>query len=214
MTCYSIGCKDHIMPNQDSKMVFTGFYRPVMWKRPCLTVGTTKSRVGRRHATCTDCRSNTRSRARGNGWVGAKHANTGAKLRSTKRNHVLADVASDNLPMLRVGVRKNVLDEVVTVLIAGNVDEWDTWTVRASFADTIEISAEKFDTTNLKALLDNLGGKLIHAVFRCVSDDVVNSTAAISWGTMLADMLDAPVAKLTMSDDINAGENFLNTWTL
>jgi hypothetical protein len=202
------------MPNQDSKMMFAELYRRVMLQYPCLTVDTTESRIGWRHAARTDGRSDARSRARGNGWVGAKHANPGAKLGSTKGNHVLADVTCNNLSMLRVGVGKNVLDEIVAVLIAGNIDEWDTWTIRTPFADTIEISAEKFDTTNLEAFLDNLGGKLIHAVFRRVSDDVINSTAAISWGTMLANMLDAPVAELTMSDNINAGENFLDTWTL
>ena len=31
---------------------------------------------------------------------------------------------------------------------------------------------------------------------------------------MLADVLDAPVAKLTMCNNINAAENLVDTWTL
>jgi len=34
---------------------------------------------------------------------------------------------------------------------------------------------------------------------------MVDGTATISWSAMLADMLDAPVAKLTVGDNIDAG---------
>jgi len=31
---------------------------------------------------------------------------------------------------------------------------------------------------------------------------------------MLADMLDAPISELAMSDDIDAGKDFIDAWTL
>lgn len=83
--------------------MFAQLYRnEAMRQHQRLTVSTTKSRVALRHAVRADGGANTRTRAGGNGWVGAKHANSGPKFGSTKRNHVFADVASDNLPMLRV----------------------------------------------------------------------------------------------------------------
>jgi hypothetical protein len=43
---------------------------------------------------------------------------------------------------------------------------------------------------------------------------MANSTATISWSTVLADVLDTPVAKLTVRDDINAGKNLVDAGTL
>lgn len=127
---------------------------------------------------------------------------------------MLSDVSSNDFTVLRVGMSKNVLDQVVAVLIACNVDEWDTWTIQTTLTDTIEVAAQEINTSNLEALLNNLGGKLISAVLGGIADDMVNSTAAVGWSTVFADMLDAPVAELAMSDDVNAGKNFLNAWTL
>jgi hypothetical protein len=119
-----------------------------------------------------------------------------------------------NLTMLRVGVSEDILDQVITVLIACNINQRNAWTVETTFADTIKISAKEIDATNLKALLNNLGGKLVHAVLRGIADDVVNGTAAVSWCTMLADMLDAPVTELAMSDNVNACKNLLDAGAL
>jgi hypothetical protein len=127
---------------------------------------------------------------------------------------VLSDVLSNNLTMLRVGVRENVLDEIVAVLITGDVDQWNARTVETTLTNTIKIAAEEVDTTNLEALLNDLGSKLIHAILRGVADDMVNCPATISWGTMLADVLDAPVAKLAMSNDVNACQDLLNARAL
>jgi hypothetical protein len=127
---------------------------------------------------------------------------------------VLANVLGDNLTMLRVGVSENVLDQVVTVLIAGNINQRNAWTVETTFADTIKISAKEVNATNLEAFLNNLGGELVHAVLRGITDDVVNGTAAVSGCTMLADVLDAPVTELAMSDNVNACKNLLNAGAL
>ena len=183
----------------------------------CLAISTTIARRLRRanaRVWKTDSRTNTRTRAGLDSRVGAEHTNSRAKFGSTERNHVLSDVLSNNLTMLRVGVRENVLDEIVAVLITGDVDQWNTRTVETTLTNTIKIAAEEVDTTNLEALLNDLGSKLIHAILRGVADDMVNCPATISWGTMLADVLDAPVAKLAMSNDVNACQNFFNARAL
>ena len=148
------------------------------------------------------------------GRVGAEHANSRAKLGSTERDHVLSDVLSDNLTMLWVGVGENVLDEIVAVLVAGDVDQWNARTIETTLTDTIKVATEKVDAANFEALLNDLGSKLVHAILRGVADDMVNGSATISWGTMLADVLDAPVAKLPMSNDINACQDLLNARAL
>lgn len=43
---------------------------------------------------------------------------------------------------------------------------------------------------------------------------MVNRTAAVSRSTMLADVLNAPIAELTMRDDVDAGEDFIDTRAL
>lgn len=43
---------------------------------------------------------------------------------------------------------------------------------------------------------------------------MIDSTATISGRTMLANMLDAPVAELTVGDDIYAGEHLVDAGTL
>ena len=149
-----------------------------------------------------------------NSRVGAEHAYSRAELGSTKRDHVLADVLRDDLAMLRVGMSQDVLDEVVAILITCNVDQWDARTIKAALTNTIKVAAEKLNTSNLEALLNDLGGELIHAVLRSITDDVVDSSAAIGWSTVLADVLNAPISELAMSNDVNAGKNLLNAGTL
>lgn len=180
----------------------------------CLTVGATKSGVALRHAVCTNGGTNPRSRAGRNGWVGAKHTNTRPKLGSAERDHVLADVARDNLPVLGVGVSKNVLDEIVAVLVASNINEWDAWAVVAAFANTIKISSKKLHTANLETFLNNLGGELVHAILRCIANDVINSTAAVDRRSMLANVLDAPISKLAVGNDVDTSKNFFDAWAL
>ena len=87
----------------------------------------------------TDSRANTRTRASLDCRVSAKHANSRAKLGSTERDHVLADVGSNNLTMSRVGMGENVLDEVVTILITGNVDQWDSRPIMTTLANTVKV---------------------------------------------------------------------------
>jgi hypothetical protein len=123
-------------------------------------------------------------------------------------------MSGDNLTMLSGCVGENVLNKVVTILIAGNVDERDARTINTALADTIKISAQELWPSYLQTLLHDFGGKLIGAVLCGVANDMVNGAASISRGPMFADVLDAPVAKLPMSHDVNVGENLLNARAL
>jgi hypothetical protein len=177
-----------------------------------LAISTAITRVLRK--ACANGRADTRSWSGSNCWIGTEHADSGAKLGSAQRDHVLADVASDNLPMLRVGVSQNVLNEIVAILVAGNINKWNSRTIKTTFADAIKVATQKLDATYLQALLHYFRRKLVHAVFRGISNDMINGTTAISRSAMLANMLDAPVSKLAVSDNINAGKYLFDTGTL
>ena len=55
-------------------------------------------------------------------WVAAQHSNARAVLGTPERHHVLADVAADDLTVVRVAVGEDVLDEVVSELVASNYE--------------------------------------------------------------------------------------------
>lgn len=80
--------------------------------------------------------------------------------------------------------------------------------------DHTKVTIHELDPTDLETLLYNFGSKLIDAVAVGVGENVVNDTAFVGWGTMLAQMLDAPVAELTMGDEVDACNDFLNGGTL
>jgi hypothetical protein len=115
---------------------------------------------------------------------------------------------------LGVGMREDVLNEVVAVLVAGDVDQWDARTIETTLTDTIKVAAEEVNTPNLEALLNDLGSKLVHAVLRSIADDMINGAATISWSTMFANVLNAPVTELAMSNNVNACQDFLNARAL
>lgn len=83
-----------------------------------------------------------------------------------------------------------------------------------SSGDDSEVAIEELNATNLEALLDDLGSKLIDAVAVGVDQDVIDDTTFVGWRAMLAEMLDAPVTELTMSNEINAGDHFFDCRTL
>lgn len=123
-------------------------------------------------------------------------------------------MSSDNLAMLRVGVCEDVLDEIVAVLIAGNVDQRDPGPIGSALTDAIQVSAEKLRPADLEALLNDLGGELVHAVLGGVAEDVVYGPATIARGAMLTDVLDAPVAKLAVGNNVDVGEDLFDTRAL
>lgn len=127
---------------------------------------------------------------------------------------MLPDVSGNDLAMLRIRVSENVLDEVIAVLVAGNVDEGNSGAVHTPLTNSIKVAAEKLGATDLEALLDNLGSKLIHRILSSVSNDMVNGTAPVRRSSVLADVLDAPVAELTVGDDIDVGKDLFNAVAL
>lgn len=94
------------------------------------------------------------------------------------------------------------------------IDEGHAWTIWTSFTNTLQIAIKKLATSNLEALLDHLGSVLVHAVLSREAENVVNSATTIRGSAMFADVLNAPIAKLTMGDDINAGEHLVDARTL
>lgn len=100
--------------------------------------------------------ANTRARTSSNSMIGAEHADAGAELGSAKGDHVLPDVSSNDLAVLRVGMGQDVLDEVVAILVAGDIDQRDAGTVVSTLADAIQIATQELGTSDLEALLNNL----------------------------------------------------------
>lgn len=127
---------------------------------------------------------------------------------------MLADVSSDHVSVLSIGMGQDVLNEIIAILVAGNVDQRNPRTVETTLADSVKVAAEKLGASDLKAFLNDLGSELIHGILRSVSNDMINGTAAVRRGTMFANMLDAPVAKLAVRHDVDVGKDFLNAWAL
>lgn len=146
--------------------------------------------------------------------VGAEHSDTGSKLRASERHHVLSDVSSDSLSMLRSSVVEDPLNQVVAILVAGNVNERDSSSISPTFADTIQIPAQEITTPDLETLLHHFGSKLIGAVLGSISNHMVNGPAAVRRAAVLTDVLDAPIAELPMSDNVDVGEDLLNAGAL
>lgn len=159
-------------------------------------------------------RAHGRTRAGGNRVVGAEHADARAELGSAEGHHVLANVSGNQLAVLRGSVCEDILDEIVAVLVTGNINERDPGPIEAAFADAVQVAAQKIWSANFQALLNHLRSKLVHAVLGGVADDVVNGTATVCRRTMLTHVLDTPVAKLAVGNDVNVGEYLLNTRTL
>lgn len=146
--------------------------------------------------------------------VGAKHADTGSKLRPSERYHVLADMGGNNILVMGTGVSQNPLDQVVAILIACDIYERDARTIDATFADAIKVSIKELSSSDLQALLNYLGGILIRTVLSSIFDDVINSPTSITGSTMLANVLNTPIAKLAVRNNVDVHKNFLNAWTL
>lgn len=90
----------------------------------------------------------------------------------------------------------------------------DSRAIRAAFANTVEITSKKLGTANLKTLFDNLRGKLVHAILRGISNDMINCAATVGWHSVLTDVLDAPITELAARHYINAREDLVDTRTL
>ena len=127
---------------------------------------------------------------------------------------MLPNVASNHFAMLHSSIVKNPLDEIVAVLVACNVDKWDAGAILAPLADSVEVAAKEFCASNLEALLDYLGGELVGAVLGRIPDNVINGAGAVGRAPVFADMLDTPVSKLSMSDNVDVGKYFFDARAL
>ena len=94
------------------------------------------------------------------------------------------------------------------------VNQGNTRPIRPPFTNTLEIALEKIGAANLETLLDDLGGELVHAVLGCVTENMVDGSAAISWQAVLTDMLDAPIPELAMCYDVDAAQDLIDARTL
>lgn len=146
--------------------------------------------------------------------VGAEHTDPGAELGSSQRNHVLPNVGCDHLTVLRRRVVQDPLDEVVAVLVTGDVNKRDAGSITTTLANSVEVSAQEVSATDFEALLYHFGGKLVGAVLSRVANDMVDGSATIRRAAVLTDVLNAPVSKLAMCDDVDVGENLFNAGAL
>lgn len=56
---------------------------------------------------------------------------------------MLADMCCNDFPVLWIGMGEDVLNQIISILVACNVDQWNPRTVKASFTDSIEITTEE-----------------------------------------------------------------------
>lgn len=94
------------------------------------------------------------------------------------------------------------------------IDQWHAGTVWSTLTDAFQIPIQKFSATNFETFLNNLRCILVHTVLGSEAKNVIDSATTVRSSTMLADMLNAPVPELTMCDDIDARQNFVDTRAL
>lgn len=90
------------------------------------------------------------------------------------------------------------------------INQWHTGPVRTACADSIEIPVQERGSANLKALLHDLRGKLIHTVINGPVNDMLNGTILVVGSTVFADMLDTPVAELAVGEHVDFRDNLFN----
>jgi len=73
---------------------------------------------------------------------------------------------------------------------------------------------QELGASHLETLLDDLGSKLIGTVLSGEAENMLNSTTLVSRATVLADVLNAPITELTMRDNVDTGEDFVDARTL
>lgn len=72
----------------------------------------------------------------------------------------------------------------------------------------------ELSTPNLEAFLHDFRCKLIHAVIHGPAYNMLDSTALVVGSTMLTDVLNAPISKLTMSKHVNLRQYFFDRRSL
>jgi len=69
---------------------------------------------------------------------------------------MFANMDCDLLPLVVMSIHQDPLNQVVAVLVAGDVDEGDARTVRMCGCDGSQIMIQKFDAANLETFLNHL----------------------------------------------------------
>ena len=113
-------------------------------------------------------------------------------------------------PATRCVSRRNLL----SIRSRLTVNERHARTIGTTFADSVKVAIHELRAANLQALLDDLRCKLIDTVFGSEAKDMFGGTTLVSRKAVLADVLDAPVAELAMSDQIDAGDDFVDARAL
>jgi hypothetical protein len=117
-------------------------------------------------------------------------------------------MSGNHLTMLRASIIQNPLHQVIPILVASNVDQRNPGSIATAFANSVKITAQEIGSANLETLLYNLGSELIHAIFGHITYHMIDGSAPIRWSAMLADMLNAPVPKLTVCHNVDVGKDF------
>jgi hypothetical protein len=123
---------------------------------------------------------------------------------------VLADVDGDLLSLVVVGIHQNPLYQIVAVLVTGNINQRNARTIWVCGSDDAKVVLEELNTANLQTFLYNLGGKLIDAVAIGIAKDVVDDSAFVWRGAVLAEMLDTPVSELPVGDEVDVCDDFFD----
>ena len=127
---------------------------------------------------------------------------------------MLADVNCNLLTLVRMSIHQDPLDEVVAVLVASDVDKRNSGTVCTSSGNDTEVAIQELVTADLETLLNNFGCELIDAVVVRVGQDVVDDTTLVGRRAVLAEVLDTPIAELTMSDEVDIVDHLLDSRAL
>jgi hypothetical protein len=132
------------------------------------------------------------------------------------------------LTLMSCSVHQDPLDQIVAVLISRyymsllarpteenkrfplTVNQWHPRSFGTTSAYTGEIAVQELGAPDLQTFLDDFGCKLIHAVIHSMVEYMLNRTTLVVGSAMLTYVLDAPVAELAMSKQINLCQNFFN----
>lgn len=69
---------------------------------------------------------------------------------------MLANMDGDLFSLLLMSVHQDPLDEVIAILIASYVNEWNSRSVRVRGGDDIQIAVKELNASDLETLLDDL----------------------------------------------------------
>lgn len=73
-----------------------------------------------------------------------------------------------------------------------------------------EVTFKEINTTDFEAFFDNLRSKLINTVVVGIAQDMVNDSALVWRGAMLAEVLNAPISKLPVRDEVHVVDDFFD----